>query len=372
MIIFTKDLLQVNPAYNDSIIQFSSNTITEATKAVITIEDAPFVCVPNSGVFTFNLKEIIKAKINTNRFEDNIIPDLNNDSYILSDASVGKTFTVGIQVFNLSSNDAVTRNYYFIRGVEQLPDYHRLSALPSGVRVLLPSKNYVDYSVKCFEGFPFDFGIHGLQTYNEIYFKNVTTNQQTVPFSVPDNNVQRVYSSDGANNTTDTDILINSSTKNRISLYHNNVFKANIYITKIESQCGVYLKWLNSKGTYSYWLFDSIYKENITPRVIDEFAGYYDNLQNLTSTSHLIGKTAVNTWNLNTKFDNEDADYLKDLVYSPAVWMYSHQVPFQQVQTKFDWIGVKVNDSPFPLNYKTSKNKLAITITLPEMQTITQ
>jgi hypothetical protein len=372
MINFIKDLLPVNPAYNDSIIQFNSNTITGATKAVITIEGDSFTTVPNAGVFTFNFKEIIKTKINTNRFEDEIVPNLLTEEYIYPDPNIGREFNIDIQVQNYTTGETISKTYYFQRSVEQLPNYHRLTALPNGIRLLLPTNNYIDYSVKYFEGYPFDFTVNGIRPYNTIYFNNITTNQQTDEYLNITEEAKRVFLSDGGTNTTNTDILVNSSTLNRIELYLNDSFKANINIMKVESQCGVYLKWLNSKGSYSYWLFDSIYKDNLTPRTIDEFAGYYDNLQNLTSTSHLIGKTANRILQINTKFDNADAEYLRDLAISPAVWMYAHQVPFQQVQDRFDWIGVKVSDTAFPVDRKTSKQKLNLTITLPDLQTITQ
>lgn len=371
MIIFSKDLLAVNPAYNDSIIQFYSNAITGATKATITIEGDSFATVPLNNLFTFNLKEIIKAKINANRFADSVIPDLSTGQYIHGDESIGRVFRVDIKVQNATINEAIIKNYYFQRSVAQLPNYHRLSQDLAGVRVLLPTVNNVDYRVKYFEGFPFDFTIDGLEDYGYLRFKNITTNQQTDEYMNVDSNAKRVFLSDGANSTTETDILVNSSTLNKIEVHFFNDFVANINITKIESQCGVYLKWLNSHGSYSYWLFDSIYKDNITPKAIDEISGYYDNLQNLTSTSHLIGKIANRTLQVNTKFDNVDAEYLSDLATSPAVWMYVHQVPFMQLQDSFDWIGVRVSDTAFTVDNKTSKNKYSTTITLPDVNTIT-
>lgn len=369
MITFIKDLLPVNPAYNDSIIQFSSDT--SATKAVITVEGDSFVTVPLGDIFTFNLKEIIKAKINLNRFEDVIIPDLTTGQYIYSDVNIGRDFDVDITVTGATTAQTTTRTYYFQRSVEQLPNYHRLTQLPNDVRVLLPSENYIDYNLKCFEGYPFDFTVNGHDTWNGIHFRNITTNQETDLYTALDTNALRVFVSDGANNSTDTDILVNASTLNKVEMYVNNVFKANINITKIESQCGVYLRWLNTKGSYSYWLFDSIYKDNITPKTIDDISGYYDNLQNITATSHLIGKTANRTLQINTKFDNGDAAYLSDLAISPAVWMYAYQVPFQKVQDRYDWIGVKLSDTAFSVDRKTSKQKLSLTITLPEINTIT-
>lgn len=372
MINFTKDLLPINPAYNNSIIQFYSDTITGATKATITIEGDSFVTVPLDNVFTFNFKEIIKTKINSNRFEDVVVPNLITEDYIQPDPTIGREFNVNINVQNYTTGETLSKTYYFQRSVEQLPNYHRLTSLPNGIRVLLPTANQIDYNVKYFEGFPFDFTVNNLRAFNSIYFKNITTNQQTDAYYNITDEAKRIIISDGGTNTTNTDILVNSSTLNKIELYLNETFKANINITKVESQCGVYLKWLNYEGSYSYWLFDSIFKDNLTPKTIDDFAGYYDNLQNLTSTSHLIGKTATKTLQINTKFDNGDAEYLSDLVMSPAVWMYAHQVPFQQIQDKHDWIGVKVSDAAFQVDRKNSKQKLNLTITLPDVNTITQ
>lgn len=371
MITFIKDLLPVNPAYNDSIVQFSSTTITGATKANITVEGDTFTIVPFNGVFTFNLKEVIKAKLNLNRFDDTVIPDLSTGEYLYDDATIGRNFTVDFNVQNLTTGETTSKTYYFQRSVEQLPNYHRLNQLPNSIRVLLPSENYIDYAVKYFEGYPFDFAVNVLSSGNTLMIRNITTNQQTEGYTATTSDAKRVYISDGGNNTTDTNILVNSSTLNRLEMYVNDAFVANINVTKIESQCGVYLKWVNSKGSYSYWLFDSIYKDNLTPKTIDEINGYYDNLQNLTTTSHLIGKTANRTYQLNTKFDNSDAAYLSDLSTSPAVWMYAHQSPFQQIQDKYDWVGVKLSDTAFGVDRKTSKQKYSITITLPDVNTIT-
>ncbi len=371
MINFIKDLSPVNPAYNDSIVQFSSTTITSATKANITVGGDTFTIVPFNSVFTFNLKEIIKAKINLNRFEDAIIPDLTVGEYIYDDETIGKYFTVDFNVQNLTTGETTSKTYYFQRSVEQMPNYHRSGQITNDVRVLLPSTTFVDYSVRNFEGYPFDFAVNGLSSGDTLMFRNITTNQQTESYTSLTGNAKRVFLSDGANNTTDTNILVNSSTLNRIEMFVNDAFVANINVTKVESQCGIYLKWLNSNGSYSCWLFDAIHKDNLTPKTIDEINGYYDNLQNLTATSHLIGKTANRTLQINTKFENGDSAYLSDLAISPAVWMYAHQVPFQQVQDRYDWIGVKVSDSAFSVDRKTSKQKFNITVTLPDVNTIT-
>lgn len=370
MIIFTKDLLSLNPAYNNSIIQFKSSTLTVPTKAEITTNGYTFPIVPLNGVFTFNFKEIIKSLINKNRFEDSIIPDLTDINFIYNDETISFYLGITIRVFSGHLTDVANKGYLFMRGVEQLPDYHRLSKITANVRCLLPTKNYVDYYCKYFEGYPFDFAIHGLNQYTNIKLKNITTNQ-VLETSTIAWGTGRYFLSDGANSATEMDELIQSSALNKIEFYANDVFKFNLYIQKVESDCGVYIKWLNSKGAYSYWKFDNIYKSTITPRTIDDFTGRYDNLQNLTSTSHLIGKTANQTLQVTSKYTNEDAIYLSDLTTAPAVWIYVHNEPFQQ-QQPYDFIGVKISDTAFiALDTKKSKNKINLTITLPALNTIT-
>lgn len=372
MIIFLKDLLEVNPAYNDSIIQFSSDSITGATKATITIEGDSFITVPLNGIFTFNLKGIITAKINTNRLEDTIFPDLSTGEISYPDENIGRSFEVEIEIEDGVTSEVTNKTYYFQRSVEQLPNYRRLIEIAPDVRVLLPSDNYLDYQVKMSEGFPFDFTINGLAEGDTYQIKNITTNDATPTYTATTDNAVRLFLSDGIYDTTNINTLFISSMMNHLELWVNGSFKANIRVNKNDSQCGVYLKWLNSKGSYSYWLFDSIYKDNLIPKTIDELAGSYDNLQNLNSTSFILGKTARRTLQLNTVFDKTESEYLKDLAVAPAVWMYAHQVPFQQVQDRYDWIGVILNDGQFPVENKTNKNKYSPTITLPNVNTITQ
>lgn len=370
MITFTKDLLELNPAYNDSIIQFESDVITGATKAVITVNSMQFVSVPINNKFTFNFKEIVKNIINNNRFEDTIQPNL-FDAFYYVDDSILLHAEVQIVVHNLTANETVYKDYFFIRGVEQLPQYHRMSQINAPVRILLPSDNYMDYHVKMFEGYPFDIAVYGIENDQKFFFRNISSTAQTAEYTMEENGVIRFFLSDGATSVTDLESLIQPSTLNKLELWVDQEHRANININKVESDCGVYLKWLNDKGSYSYWKFDSVYKDLTNPKTIDDFEGYYDNLQNITSTSHLIGKTATRTIQIDTTFDKLDMPYLRDLVTSPAVWLYVHTSPFNQ-QQEYDFIGVKVNDSAFTLDNKKSKHKLGLTITLPEVNTITQ
>lgn len=370
MITFSKELISLNPAYNDSIVEFSSTTISGATKAVVKIEGNEFTCVPLDNKFTFNFKEVIKVLINPNRHEDTIIPDLTN-TFIYEDESITQLYTCVFTIYGANGNESTTKFYSFIKAVEQLPNYNKLVNINPSIRALLPTDNYIDYYVKYFEGYPFDIAIRGMNAYYPYFFRNVSTNQETETLVTNSWDVTRFFMSDGANTTTETDIIVTNSALNKVELWVGNEFKLNLYIQKVESDCGVYLKWINSKGGYSYWKFDSVYRGDISTKVIEEFAGNYDNLQNLSSTSYILGKTAEQTLRLTTNFEGIYSSYLSDLFTSPSVWMYTHNEPFQK-QEVYDFIGVQVKNGSFQnIDTKTKKGKATFTITLPQINTIT-
>jgi hypothetical protein len=52
-------------------------------------------------------------------------------------------------------------------------------------------------------------------------------------------------------------------------------------IKRMESNCGIYLKWFNANGGYSYWLFDKFIQAETVQKTIDEIVGKYDNLKTL-------------------------------------------------------------------------------------------
>lgn len=371
MIQFTTNILTSNPAYNDSIIRYNS-TITGMTSSEIVVSGAsvPFTVYPFNQTFSFNFKDIAKTLINPNGFRDTIIPDLSSGDFIIDDSSLQLTLSATITTVNSVSADTTDVTYKFTKNVEQLPFYYQKSQLTNDVVVLLPSKNNFDYSVTYFEGYPFDFAIRGLESGDTFYFKNSNTGLISDTYSASTNEVKRIFLSDGATNESFDGVLPLYSSTNTIELWVNGVVKANINIKKIESTCGVYLKWFNHYGSYSYWLFDNIYKENFRTKDLADIQGKWDNLQSLYSTSESLGKTASSVLQLNTTFNNDEKDYLTDITKSPKVEMFIHQVPFMQ-QTDFDFIGVKVADESFNYENKTTLNKLRINMELPAINTIT-
>jgi hypothetical protein len=371
MIQFTTDILNSNPAYNDSIIRYNS-TMTGMTKSEIYISgtSAPFTVYPFNQTFSFNFKDIAKVLINPNGFRDTIIPNLTSGDFIVDDPNLQFTLSATVTTLNATTGDSTSVTYKFTKNVEQLPFYYQKSQIASDVVLLLPTQNNFDYSVTYFEGFPFDFSIRGLEAGDEFYFANTNTGLISSTFTATTSEVKRIFLSDGATNETIDNVLMLYSSTNSIELWVNGVIKANLNIKKIESNCGLYLKWFNQYGSYSYWLFDNVYKENLKTKDLADIQGKWENLQSLYSTSESLGKTATSSLQLNTTFNNTEKDYLVDIVKSPKVEMFINQMPFSQ-QTDFDFLGVKVSDQGFNFENKTTLNKLGITVELPAINTIT-
>ncbi len=365
----TSDLLPVNPVYNDSIINYSSTTLTGVTYSEVTIGSSTFKVYPISGVFTYNFKEVAKVLINQNNFSDTIIPNL-AVKYIYDDSTLALTLSPTIKIYNTTTAETLTKNYKFLKNVEQLVGYKEKSAINKDVRILLPTTNYTDYYLPYFEGYPNDFSIYGLVSGDTFFFRNVSTLNQSTTFTSNNSDTKRVFFSDGGTNEFTTTLLNLSSTTNLVELWVNNSFKSNIKIKRIESKCGIYLKWFNASGGYSYWLFDEFFSDTLNTKTIDDISGSYSNLQSITNTGNITGKNGNKTYKLSSNFSEIEKEHLTSLLLSPMVEMYVNNTPFNQTDTA-KFIGVKVNDGSSTFNNKYSNYKMDITITLPALFTQT-
>lgn len=367
-IVITNDLLLINPAYNDSIIEYQSDVYTfDAIYSTITIAGIPiFKTYPINGKFTFNFKSIVSNLINENNFVDAVLPDF-NDSTILDDDTLSYTLSPSIKVYQTDSTFEETNpTWKFTKNVEQLIGYSQKAEITKNVSVLLPTTNKTDYFIPFFEGYPADFAIFGIAN-EPYYFKNISTVNQS-PTYTGNSHTKRIFLSDGGFNA-DNDIGL-SITDNLVELWVNGSFNSNITIRKYDSACGVYLKWFNDAGSYSYWLFEPIYTDTLTTKAIDEINGSFDNLQNISATSRITGKQSNKTLRLTTKYKDDEKTYLTSILSSPLVELYIHGTPFNKTDVN-KFIGVVLNDGSFSSKNKNTNNRLDITITLPSINTQT-
>jgi hypothetical protein len=370
MITFTNDLLNgFNPAYNDSIVSFNSS-FTGITNCDVTIDSKTFTIYPFNNEFKFNFKPIVTTLINQNGFKDSVLPDLILSDFIIDDSSLQLTINPDFFCYNSTTGETMVKEYKFLKCVEQLPFYNQKVQANNDIRVLIPSQNGVDFNLTYSEGYPADFAIQGVLSGYTYHFRNSNTGIQSTTFTATTSDVKRIFLSDGATDTTIDGVMLLSSNINNIELWVNGFFKCNIKVKKVESKCGVYLKWFNSNGGYSYWLFDKFFNESLKTKDFEDINGAWDNLQNVTSTYESLGKSASSSLVLNTQYNSEEKEYLLDLLKSPKVEMYINNEPFIQ-QNEFNFIGVKISDGSFTYNNSKSKNKLKVTIELPNTNTIT-
>ena len=139
----------------------------------------------------------------------------------------------------------------------------------------------------------------------------------------------------------------------------------NFFVEKITSYCnGTYLKWLNSFGGWSYWLF---YKgnENLQTKELGVLNNDFNNLEDTVSPVISLGTESQNTISLLQEgITKDEMLLLRDLLDSVKVYMFTG-IAFTQSSDK-DWIEVIVKSGNFRLsNARERINNLSLTIELP-------
>lgn len=351
-------------AYNNNIYEFSTSLFT-GVRAVILVDDQyRFEITPNQGRFYFNLSPVMRVLINQDAFSDNIA--VNPPSFVYPDNRLFKTISVEITVISANAStasDNLTIDY--IKGAEQLfPDHYQKNNI---IRVLSPSANNIKH-LTYFEGYPFDFTILANQSQNATIRNTRTGATITVSLTKGAN---RIFLSNGENdklgfeNNLPLTLGVNFL---QITYGSENIIVA---IKKEPVRCGVYLKWLNEEGAWSYWLFEGIYTGKLSHRTNGTVNRDYDNLDETMAREIITGKTAYRELSLNTGVIEEYERKILEQIYSSAkCYMYSNLElqPF----TPEDFKAVRVKDTTDEIiSTKLNHHKYSVDIQLPNKYTQT-
>ena len=260
-LIFNQEISQqkILFAYNNHIVRFKTDSALLPMFAELTIANYTLKLFPNpSGEFYYNFSDIVKTIMNLDNFKDDLDLDIQNIGYVYS--WTNRVFWTPTVQYKIVLEDLTeendTRNYTFISGVLQLEDYKKRYPLfmdKQNTLMLSPftkSNNQKSY-VKYWEGLPFDITVYVSENANDLTLTNMT-NLLSTQFSTT--NVMRIAFSDGRTTQTIEDILALQYGFNQMKLEANNT---TFYfdLVKEEYSCGVYLKFRNSLGGWSYWLF---------------------------------------------------------------------------------------------------------------------
>lgn len=361
-----KEPHQLYPAYNDSYIKFNGTVSgLPANKAEITIPQftSPFIIYPDTiGNFQFNLKEIIKTLFGGGGFEDStFIPsgfhNIRTDKLIDLDVNISLQSDAG--VFNQY------KNYEFLKAVKQVGE----KVYDNNLQILSKSNNGIDYSLTYFEGFEFQYELLKVDEDSTIKVKNLNSGDDVSFAGFESSNTLRLWIDKVNSNLTTTNILPLSDTINKLEIFENDVFKTNLRLRKKPAECGVYLKWFNNQGGFNYWLFDKFYQDSTKSKSIGEITR--NSFLNLDETpksfSYSQGKETSKTMKLKSTLKDDEIYYVKDILSSPSVQLYTSQTPFE----KGEWITVNVGGTINESTKRTNGNEITVTIDLPVQYNIT-
>ena len=357
----------IYPVYNDSYLQFTS-TLTNNFKAEIQL--APSASFPNKfvvypdadGLYTFNYREPARVVLGDYPFRD-------INGVAITTGTWGQSITGSyvpllstIEVFSTSSSETTSGNYTFYKSAKQIGE----DVFVNTGQISNYSTNGVDYDFTYFEGWQFSFEIQKLTTSDTVHIKNLNTgvtSSDMIPQYI--DSAFRIYVDKAVENWTSETFLPLTDNINRLEVYVNDVFKTNINLKKESSRCGVYLKWFNLDGGYSYHLFDEFFRLELNGSSDgDVNTNLFRNVGNLVGESTPIGISATQRYRLKTKVDVNEANIIKSLFASPMVQMYNSFDPYIDAQ----WLDVVVT-SNYSINNKRSLNELVVNIETPQLTT---
>jgi len=370
-IVFTQPIAndRINMAYNNNVIRFTSDEPLDILNADITLGGQSLTIYPNpTGDFYFNFKEYITTALNTFNFIDYVEPALNPaDDTTFTYAFLGYT-NIAFQItvnFTDDSSDTFSDNIPFLSAVQQIETYKKGVTQTADNIILLPLmlNTTNKYYAKYYEGYPFDVAF--LQ--QEAVDLELTNNTNLLDYTFEQKgNITRLVFSDGRTDESINDLLPIALGVNEIAWLDNF-----LYIEKADVCSGVYLKWYNNYGGYSYWLFPNYAQRTQTMRSIGEINTDFENIEDTFSQTSQIGTTGGQRLVVNSdKLTEDEFNLLSTILTSPKVMMFTGE-PFSQAEAN-DWMEVRIaNTNQRTRNFKGQALEINIDLELPDLYTMT-
>ena len=369
-------------AYNNNVIAFSSDDELKVPLFCdITINGTNFSTTiypdPNKS-FYYNFKEVFPSIVNDNSFQD--FTDIRFDpsdvsTYVYSeDANTYRELNITFSVtYEDNSVENLNRQVNILRASLDLENYKRFqisNRLTENTVLTTYAKNgFVGFSrvgyAKYFEGYPFDFTflssssvtISNLTNFDSLTLENLTK-------------VTRLGISDGRTDTTIDLFLVITDGVNILDL---SSLQPNYKLKLIKiNDCndGIYVKWLNNLGGWSYWLFNKNHQRELQASSLGSINNDFNNLPDTTSPSLSLGKESNNVVRcLTDNISEEDNELLTTIFESPKVYLFTG-TPFAK-NTFQDWMEVEVsNRNIVTKKFKNQLNDFEVTLTLPSKNTM--
>lgn len=353
---------ELQTAYNNYVLRFKPSSGT-ATKAIITGLGFDIEIYPFNNEFYFNAKPYLKALFNNN-FEDTISMDVdrfNLETFIYLDPEIVKVVDINIEIKRTSNPQFLSKRVYLSRGVKNKFDNYNFSVSP-------PYTNFLQApTVKYWVGYPFDISFQN-RLNQDFKIVNQVNNSRTITIERYEG-LRWIISSGQApgNGEFANNFSTNPFIRRGLSQYTiNDDLVIRIKTIQESSSCGVYIKWINEFGTYSYYLFDDRYFEEINSSQDAVVNNDFKNHEETISKELVVSRTSRRTLNVLAKQTNKvDRDILYSLGYSPKIWLYTADKFNKSEPT--DWYEIQLGSHTFPVNIPNRKKiDIEYNFVLPE------
>jgi hypothetical protein len=137
----------------------------------------------------------------------------------------------------------------------------------------------------------------------------------------------------------------------------------------VRAHCDNYklLKYLNAKGQYRFFNFNSYFQESRMPDKIGSVNNFFDSLLTGQSNEKNIGYDARTKIELTAEHVSDEELYiLSDIYTSPRVYL-----KIGATDTDADWLLVDVSGDGIVKRRKLKNGKVSLTLTLPKHYSIT-
>lgn len=374
------DADKLRMAYNNDVFRFLSTLVGTPKYAEVTLNttatpDKPEVIIFSirlyanpDGEFYINLQPYIAAIINTRNFEDTLITSTiagNPDSFLYAFAT-GTTLSATLHI-SITHGDTTVESSTFsltwLTGVQQQQNYY---SIDNGDFLLLsvPKEgSLIEWPLKYWQGYPFDISFYKPMTLDtEITIVNETNrisqtfNQKAL--------VNRLIFCDGQTDETLDSVLPLTEGINKLKFDIPN--PKWVTLEKLPYRCGVYLKWLNTFGGYSYWLFEDTYPIDRTSKELGEIDVDNANLENTNGRTTSLGRETRDSIKIITELlTHDERGIVEGILESPKIYMFIGK-PYSK-NSHLDWIEVSLKTTSTRIkNSKQALTNFAFDIMLPQ------
>lgn len=368
---------ELRMAYNNDILRFySDDTDADPTHATITGPGLSITLYPGpDGMFFFNFKPYVTALINTRNFEDTLETDLltTDPQTFIYDYTDGTYLSKGINVKIFLDDDTFDVAGYslaWIAGAQQIGENNPLSKPSFYMLSPFSIEGNDRWYLKYWQGYPFDVPFY-IEPDAAIRLNNLTTGLSE-EFIQEDGYVKRLFFSDGRTDECIEDILPIAEGINQMVITSDLIEGSKyLMLEKAPYACGVYFKWLNKFGGYSYWLFENTAAIDRAGKSLGELYNDYNNLFDTHGRTLNIGQQTQDTIKVVAELlTKEQMKIVEGIIDSPKIYLFTGQ-PFAQ-NDYHNWTEVTLKTGSVRVkNFKEALNNIALDFELPERYTQT-